>query len=175
MSSVWEELENREALHTHMTVREYKPRKNDNPKIACPNCGHKVSTIKIKNIMCYRCKKRFDRDPNPNLSFQEVPDVLVKQADIQIGRFCKCGCGSQIPIDARKDRMFFKSTCRRNFLNRTFGYTDSKFVFRARIRINKPRIIFIYPSKGQIFKIPITEECGELWAFCDEMEARRKI
>ena len=173
MSSVWEELENQAALHTHMTIQEHKPRKNDNPKIACPNCGHKVSTIKIRNIMCYRCKKRFDRDPNPNLTLQEVPIVLVKQSEIEVGRFCRCGCGSKIPINARKDRVFFNPACRRNYLNKTVGYTDSKFVFRARLRINTPRTVYIYPSKGQIIRIPITKECKELWQFCDNMEEMR--
>lgn len=107
------------------------------------------------------------------LGIQEVPSVIIKQATLEIGRYCKCGCGRKIPMKARKDRVFFSSRCRGNYQSSIRGFIESKFVLRARIRINEPRTIFIYPAKGYMVKIPITKEYGILWDLCDKLENER--
>jgi len=108
------------------------------------------------------------------LSIQEVPTVTIKQALLEIGRYCKCGCGHKIPEFARKDRVFFSAMCRRVYANKNKGYSESKNVVRARLRIKQPITLTLYPGNGDVIKIKIPKECKELYQYCHKIEKERQ-
>jgi len=108
------------------------------------------------------------------LHLQEIPSVTIKQAVVQIGRYCECGCGLKIPSNAKKNRRFYKPTCRRNYANQLHGYSESKNIIRARLRIKKPILLTLYPGNGDVIKVKIPKECKTLLQVCDKLEKERK-
>lgn len=172
MSLSWEYEENKNQL-TKKQQRS-KPPKNDVLKTNCPYCGHEQFSTRDKNIRCSTCKKWFDRGQKLNLVVQEIPTVIIKQSEIEIGRFCKCGCGNKIPIDARKDKQFFKPSCKASYQGKITGFRDSRYVLRSRIKIKSMELI-IYPGERKQFKIKITKEFPELWNYCNKLYQERAM
>lgn len=171
MSLAWESEENK----TNKKVRQQKPHitRNEDTKTKCPYCNNEMYSSKDKNIRCSKCKKWFHRGQKSTLTIQEIPTVLIRQSIIDIGRFCKCGCGKKISQNARIDKVFFSGRCRASYQGQIMGFRDSRYVLRSSVRIRDPRQITIYPKIGEKITILITKDQKKLWEFCEKIEADR--